>query len=137
MQTKTVKQAKNKAAARAELPAGVRLRLTVRGKFVLGFAIAGLVCAPAAATLFDATAGAVANTTQGSVNYGYIVPAAGDTLWSIAERLDSAADPRDVVAELIRFNQLNGSELDAYQPLAVPAKYAAHPEVLTAAEVGL
>lgn len=117
--------------------ASQQLRLTRRGKAVLSAAAAAVVLSAMGALLFGQPGSAAATSVAGEANYGYVVPTPGDSLWEIAERLDSAADPRDVVAELVRFNQLPSAELNAYEPLAVPAKYLGNPEVLTAAEVGI
>lgn len=113
-----------------------QLRLTRRGKAVLAAAAAAAVLSVMSVLLFGQPVTAAATSVAGEANYGYVVPTPGDSLWEIAERLDSAADPRDVVAELVRFNQLPSAELNAYEPIAVPSKYLGNPEVVTAAELG-
>lgn len=50
-----------------------------------------------------------------------VVVGAGDTLWSIAERIAPQADPRDVVADLERANHLPGATVQAGERLALPA----------------
>ena len=47
----------------------------------------------------------------------------GETLWSIAEDIAPAADPRDVVAEITRLNALQGGSLAAGQRIAIPTEY--------------
>ncbi|MGI8721775.1 MAG: LysM peptidoglycan-binding domain-containing protein [Geodermatophilaceae bacterium] len=49
-----------------------------------------------------------------------VIVGAGDTLWSLAERVDPAADPRDVIAAIMRLNSLDSSVLQAGQVLLVP-----------------
>jgi len=49
----------------------------------------------------------------------------GDTLWSIAESIAPAADPRDVVDEIVRVNALSSGALQAGQTLALPQQYSA------------
>jgi Tfp pilus assembly protein FimV len=47
----------------------------------------------------------------------------GQSLWSIAEDLAPAADPRDVVAAIVRLNTLADGAVSAGQMLAVPPEY--------------
>lgn len=49
----------------------------------------------------------------------------GESLWSIAEEVAPAADPRDVVDAIIRLNALGSGQLEAGQTLAIPAEYDA------------
>jgi hypothetical protein len=50
-----------------------------------------------------------------------IVVGTGDSLWSIAERIAPTADPRDVVADLERVNDLPGASVQAGRRLLLPA----------------
>lgn len=114
-----------------------RLRITRRGRVVVGFLVALLVAGlVAAAAMFGATR-AVASNEAGSADFGYVVVQSGSTLWSVATELDSSADPRDIISEIIRLNRLENSDVLAGQVLAVPLRYADAPGVASAAEVGL
>ena len=48
----------------------------------------------------------------------------GDTLWSIAESIAPAEDPREVIGDITRLNLLRGGELQIGQELAIPAQYS-------------
>lgn len=47
--------------------------------------------------------------------------AAGDTLWSLAQRFAPHDDPRAIVRRIVELNALDGAKLQIGQPLAVPA----------------
>jgi LysM repeat protein len=68
--------------------------------------------------------GANASLSGSSVGFQYVTVASGETLWQIAEKLAPSADPRDVIAELVRLNQLTTPDVFAGQELAIPAHYA-------------
>jgi len=45
----------------------------------------------------------------------------GQTLWSIAAEVDPTADRRDVIADIVRMNGLQSSQVMAGQALELPA----------------
>jgi len=92
------------------------LRLTRRGRVVL-------VLLPAVLALSSAFVGVSAPFAQAdpTASSRAVEVRAGDTLWSIAERLAPARDPREVVAELERVNHLPGAVVLAGSRLQVPA----------------
>ena len=96
-----------------------RLRLTRRGRGVLTFlAATPLVIA---AFLFAINGGGATASLEGStVPFEYVTVEPGQTMWQLAEQLAPQSDPRDVIDELIQFNQLSGSDIYAGQELAVP-----------------
>ncbi len=114
-----------------------RLRLTRRGRFVFG-SLAVLACLGllAIAAVFGSTQ-AVASAEGGEVEFGYVVVQPGASLWSLASELDPGADPRDLIAEIVRLNQLGGSGVQAGEAIAVPLRYAEAPGVVSASELGL
>ncbi len=115
-----------------------RLRLTRRGRVVFG-ALATVFVAGLLA--FVATLGApqalASNTQADGQQFHYVVVQPGASLWSVATELDSSADPRDLVAEIVQLNQLVGSGVEAGQPLAVPLRYSESPAVVSADDLGL
>jgi len=111
----------------------IRLRITRRGRVVLGVLVALLVAGLVAAAAMLGTSRAVAADEAGAAQFGYVVVQPGESLWSVATSLDAAADPRDVIAELMRLNQLGSSEIVAGQSLAVPLRYTDAPGVVVAA----
>uniref|UniRef100_UPI000FDC74CC LysM peptidoglycan-binding domain-containing protein n=1 Tax=Microbacterium sp. CPCC 204701 TaxID=2493084 RepID=UPI000FDC74CC len=105
-----------------------RLRLTVRGRRVL----ASLAALPATIALAFAIIGggaALASRDEGAPagTFATITVAPGDSLWSIAEEVAPAHDPRDVVDELVRLNALEGAAVWAGQRLSIPAGYDRQP----------
>lgn len=102
-----------------------RLRITPRGRRVVTFLVSlplvvalGLAIVGGGSALASNDAGAPAGT------FAEITVMSGDTLWSIAEELAPAADPRDVVAKITRLNALSGGSVAAGQRIAIPAEYA-------------
>lgn len=115
----------------------MRIRITRRGRIVLGTLITVLVLSLlGVAAMFGATR-AVASNEAGGADFGYVIVQPGESLWSVATSLDSSADPRDVIAEIIRLNQLEGSEVQAGQPIAVPLRYGDAHGVVSAADLGI
>jgi len=105
---------------------GTRLRLTVRGRRVLAAAAAF----PAAIALTAAVIGGSSALASGEPglsagSFETVIVAGGDSLWSIAQEVAPAADPRDVVAAIERLNALEGSALSAGQELSIPVEYTA------------
>lgn len=103
-----------------------RLRLTTRGRRVLA-ALAALpaVIAITIAALSGGAALASRDVGTAGESYREITVMSGESLWSIAQDVAPAADPRDVVAEISRLNALDGAEVAAGQRLAIPAEYDA------------
>ena len=97
-----------------------RLRLTKRGRGVLTFlAATPLVIA---AFVFALNGGGATASLEGStVPFEYVTVEAGQSLWQLAEELAPQSDPREVIARLVEFNQLGGTDVYAGQELAVPA----------------
>jgi len=93
------------------------LRLTRRGRVVIGtlFAIPVL-----AFLMLLASPGALAGDDVVENDYDYVTVLAGDTLWDIASLVEPAADPRDVVAEIMSLNRLTNAVLTPGQQLAIP-----------------
>jgi hypothetical protein len=101
------------------------IKLTRRGRVVVGVLIGLAVAAVAIAIWF-----AVAGQAQASSQIGRRVPAGysvsrvvvrpGETLWAIAAQADPAADPRAVIPEIIDLNSLSGTSLQVGQVLLVP-----------------
>ena len=106
--------------------ASVRLRITRRGRIVL----ASLVSLPLIAGLvafailgFGGASSATASGDAGSASFEYVTVQAGETLWGLAEEIAPAADPRDVIADIVNLNQLSSAEVQPGQRLAVPSRY--------------
>lgn len=102
-----------------------RLRLTTRGRRVLAV-LASIPAVVALSIAIVSGGGALASGEQsaptGTFETVTVMP--GDTLWSVAERVAPAADPRDVVDAIMRLNALSTARLDAGQQVAIPLEYA-------------
>lgn len=125
------------AAPLASQPARTRLRLTRRGRAVFGTLATLLVIGGLAIAAMFGGSQAVATGESGNADFGYVVVLPGESLWSVASALDSSVDPRDLVAEIVQLNKLDGSGVQAGQPVAVPLRYADAPGVVSASELGI
>lgn len=95
------------------------VRLTRRGRAVV------VLVALFAALVVLAMRGAPAASTDvvHHPRLQTVVVAPGDTLWSIARHTSPDTDPRDVVAEIERLNDLrDGGTILVGQPLSVPVR---------------
>jgi LysM repeat protein len=68
--------------------------------------------------------GATATSSSGA-DLEEVTVKAGQTLWSIAEDIAPAADPRDVISDILSVNQLESGSVQAGQRLMLPAGYDA------------
>lgn len=110
----------------------VKLRLTRRGRVVFGTLGVALVAGVLAIVAMLAAPGAVASDESGASEFPYVLVGSGDSLWGIAQDLDPAADARDVVAEIVRLNQLHSSELQAGEVIAVPMRFSDNQRIIDA-----
>lgn len=89
--------------------------------------LTALVATPlviAAAVL--AVNGGMATASDGvtSNDFSYVTVESGQSLWQLAEAIAPQADPRDVIADFVLLNQLDGSVVHPGERLAIPAAYA-------------
>ncbi|MFZ9360747.1 MAG: LysM peptidoglycan-binding domain-containing protein [Candidatus Nanopelagicales bacterium] len=94
------------------------LRLTKRGRFVLILATLTAVSAFVAPSL---TSSAKASLDQAGNKSQLIVVSPGETLWTIASRVNPEADPRAVIEEIKNLNVLEGTSVYAGQVLRIPS----------------
>ncbi|MGJ0203838.1 hypothetical protein [Leucobacter sp. gxy201] len=113
-----------------------KLRLTRRGRVVFGSFATVLVAALLAFVAAFAAPEAQASNAAGDAEFQYVVVQPGATLWSLATELDPTQDPRDLVAEIVQLNQLQGSGVQAGEAIAVPLRYAHSASVVSGAELG-
>ena len=100
-----------------------RLRLTRRGRVVFtGLTSLPLVLAAVALSLNGG--GAIATADASAARFDYVTVGAGESLWSLAESIAPAADPREVIADILSLNQLTAADVHPGVTLAVPAVYA-------------
>ncbi|MGO4692246.1 LysM peptidoglycan-binding domain-containing protein [Glaciibacter sp. 2TAF33] len=102
-----------------------RLHLTRRGRVV--FTTLAAVPLVAAALAFALNGGIAAATSElgqsSAVQFDYVTVQSGQSLWELAESIAPTADPRDVIADIVRLNQLQSEDVQPGQSLALPAGY--------------
>lgn len=98
--------------------AGSALRLTRRGRLVVVTGIVALLLAAFSLGRVDSQASVPSAESGPPLTQTVVMP--GDTLWSIARELAPDHDPRDVVAQIKKLNDLSGA-LIAGQQLFLPA----------------
>ena len=108
----------------------VRARRLLAGLALLASAAVGVVAVDVLAELIPFTPSSyVAQEApyNGAAPGGFVPAAAssvtvesGDTLWSLAERLDPQADPREVIAAIMTLNGLDTPTLQPGQVLLLP-----------------
>ncbi len=100
-----------------------RLRLTRRGRAVLGALLVGPVALVLAISALNGTP-AQAGSTVSTASFEHITVVAGESLWDLAAWVAPTADPREVVADFVALNQLSTTEVQPGQRLAIPAQYS-------------
>jgi len=103
-------------ATRASATSSNDVRLTRRGRLVIRI-VSLMLAAGVGASLVTFATGSDVSASSSTVTYT-VQP--GDTLWSIAGRLQPKADRRDTVATLLQINPTAAGGLDAGQALRVP-----------------
>lgn len=85
------------------------------------FMRSAVIVAIASVSFFGFVNGANASGSFGAkANFEYITVSAGETLWSMADRLAPNSDPRDWIQEVVNLNGLNSAELKPGQRIAIP-----------------
>lgn len=101
------------------------LRLTRRGRIVLTSLVAvPLVIAAGSIALNGGMANASSDAS--SVTFEYVQVESGQSLWELAQTIAPDADPRDVVSDVVHFNQLSSPDVQPGQRLALPSQYSAN-----------
>ena len=97
------------------------IKLTRRGRLVLSTVSFGIMLAISVFSLFGiATSSAKASNETSNSATTQIVVAPGETLWTIAARVNPEIDPRAVIEDIKALNVIEGSEVYAGQVLIVP-----------------
>lgn len=110
--------------------ARTRLRITRRGRIVCAALVTAFVLALIACAAVLGAAQAEASSVSSQKEFGYVVVQPGDSLWQISSALDAKADPRDLISEVIRLNQLTSSDVEVGQTIAVPLRFSDAPGVV-------
>ena len=97
------------------------IKLTRRGRLVLSTLSFATMLAISLVSLFGiATSSAKASNEATNSTATQIVVAPGETLWTIAARVNPEIDPRAVIDQIMDLNVINGSNVYAGQVLLVP-----------------
>lgn len=104
-------------AAQAPRPAGPSTRLTARGRLAV---VAALVLLLFAAFSLGRTGAQGSTELPPRAQLEQTTVAPGDTLWAVAQRIAPGQDPRPVVDQIRRLNDLSGGSLQAGQQLLLP-----------------
>lgn len=100
-----------------------RLRLTARGRRLLAALAAAPVIAGVAVSVL-AGGSAVASGESEPVAFETVTVLPGDTLWSIAAEAAPASDPRDVIDDIKRLNDLSSGMIQVGTSIAIPTAYS-------------
>lgn len=98
-----------------------RLRLTRRGRRVIALLVALPIVIAAFAFALNG-GGAVATAESSTNTFSYITVQSGESLWQLAQAIAPTADPRDVIAEIVSLNQIQG-DIHPGQRLAIPSSF--------------
>jgi hypothetical protein len=102
---------------------GSHLRITRRGYALLTVLVA-LPLVVAAVGFASNSGGAAATDQAATVSFEHVTVQAGESLWQLAGQIAPSADPRDVVSDIVRLNQLSSGVVQPGQSLAIPLKYS-------------
>lgn len=91
--------------------------LTRRGRLVIVLALAALLFA---AFSLGRTGTQAATSTEAAPAVVHTVVQPGESLWAVAVRIAPESDPREVIDQIRRMNDLPGSGLQAGQQLLLP-----------------
>jgi len=112
------------AAAAGARAATTRLRLTARGRRVLlGLAAAPVVAGVAFSLLAGGSAIASGQAAE-PVEFETVTVLPGDSLWSIAADAAPQVDPREVVEDIKRLNNLSSGMIQVGASIAIPTAYS-------------
>lgn len=97
------------------------IKLTRRGRLVLSTLSFATMLAISLVSLFGiATSSANASNETTNSTTTQIVVAPGETLWTIAARVNPEIDPRAVIDQIMDLNVISGSNVYVGQVLLVP-----------------
>jgi ABC-type Co2+ transport system permease subunit len=102
------------------------LRLTSRGRMVFGI-LAAIPMIAIAILVGPNVLGAQATSEPGTGDFTYVSIAPGESLWQLAAEVAPQADPREVVADILKLNNLSSGDVQPGQELALPPQYASLP----------
>ncbi|MFD5226898.1 LysM peptidoglycan-binding domain-containing protein [Microbacterium sp. NPDC058342] len=101
-----------------------RLRLTARGRRLLvAVAAAPLVVGIGLSVLAGGSALASGDEVA-EISFETVTVLPGDSLWSIATEVAPEVDPRDVIDDIQRLNNLRSGSIQVGAEIAIPVQYS-------------
>ncbi|WP_350346980.1 LysM peptidoglycan-binding domain-containing protein [Agromyces sp. G08B096] len=100
-----------------------RLRLTRRGRAVFTALAAVPLVVWAVAVVLGSGAAAADGARGAAASLETVTVGHGDTLWELAVSLAPDEDPREVIADILRINDLDSAVVQPGQELALPASF--------------
>ncbi|WP_193596435.1 LysM peptidoglycan-binding domain-containing protein [Microbacterium sp. YJN-G] len=113
-----------RVSAGARSASRTRLRLTARGRRVLTAFAAAPVVAVLAFSVFAGGSALASGDQAANVQFQTVTVMPGDTLWSIASTVAPNDDPRDVIDDIQRLNNLSTGMIQIGDEIAIPVEYA-------------
>jgi hypothetical protein len=99
-----------------------RLRITRRGRVVLGAILVAPVVVALAVSAFLGTP-AVATDSAPAAGLEHVTIMPGESLWDLATSIAPDADPNAVIDDIVALNRLDSADVASGQRLALPASY--------------
>ncbi|RKR74478.1 LysM peptidoglycan-binding domain-containing protein [Frondihabitans australicus] len=106
-------------------PVRTRLHLTRRGRVVLTLLAAVAIVVGLGAAMLNG-GGADATSSTGHVHFQHVTIQPDETLWQVAEQVAPNSDPRDVINDIVKLNDLQTTSVMAGQSIAIPTQYSSH-----------
>lgn len=101
-----------------------RLRITTRGRRLLATLAAAPAIAGIAVSLLAGGSALASGEHAEPVQFETVTVLPGDTLWSIAADAAPGVDPREVVADIQRLNNLSSGMIQVGTSIAIPTAYS-------------
>ena len=101
-----------------------RLRITARGRRLLTTLAAAPVIAGIAASLLAGGTAMASGRSAEPVAFETVTVLPGDTLWSIAAEAAPGVDPREVIDDITRLNDLSSGMIQVGASIAIPTAYS-------------
>lgn len=97
-----------------------QVHLTRRGRALVLMALVAVLFGAFSLGRANTQAASTADAGAAAPSVTQITVQPGESLWAVARRIAPENDPREVVAQIRRLNDLTGSDLQAGQQLLLP-----------------
>ncbi|MEJ1088299.1 LysM peptidoglycan-binding domain-containing protein [Microbacterium sp. Mu-80] len=105
------------------VPMATRLRITARGRRVLAVAAALPVAVGIAFSVLAGGSALASGSHSEPVSFESVTVLPGDSLWSIAAEAAPGADPRVVIEDIKRLNNLSSGAIQVGAEISIPTAY--------------